>query len=91
MQEKFVKHISHFDEVLQASCRITDSTKLLNLPIIVTEHYSKGLGFTVPELRKRVEGAKIVEKTQFSMCTTDLFEHIKKTVPGSFKKMVQKL
>ena len=81
MQEKFAKPITHFNEVVETSVRLTEAAKLLGIPQLITEHYPKGLGPTVPELKKRIENPVIIEKTQFSMCTTDLMKYINKTIP----------
>ncbi len=53
-------------------------------------HY-QGLGHTVPELRKKLEGVKVFEKTQFSMCTKELMDHINQASPGkTFKSFLLK-
>jgi hypothetical protein len=82
MQEKFVPHIPNFNHVVAASGRLTEASKMLNIPAIITEHYPKGLGRTVPELLNRLEKPTIIEKTQFSMCTTDLMAHLNKSMPS---------
>ena len=84
LQEKFTKTIQHFDEIFEASNRLLEASKLLQIPVVVTEHYPKGLGQTVPSLRAKVEAypdAKIIEKTLFSMCTPEFLEHLNKTRP----------
>lgn len=57
-------------EVLQRMVNRTlaaiDGAKALGLPIIVTEQYPKGLGPTLEEVRKRIEGFAPVEKIEFS-------------------------
>ncbi|CAG7710987.1 unnamed protein product, partial [Allacma fusca] len=50
MQDKFRPSIKFFDEIVQNSKRLLRAAKLLQLPVIVTEQYPKGLGKTVPEL-----------------------------------------
>lgn len=83
IQERFAPTIQHFDAIVETSVRLTETAKLLNLPYIVTEQYPKGLGYTVAELKKRFDqNTKIIEKTQFSMCTTDLMDHINKSLPS---------
>ncbi|KAL6737969.1 hypothetical protein Aduo_011571 [Ancylostoma duodenale] len=47
LQERFSKHISYFAEIVKTSRRLVDAAKILDIPIIVTEHYPKGLGRTV--------------------------------------------
>ena len=93
LQEKFTKSIQYFDEIFVASDRLYEASKLLEIPAVVTEHYPKGLGKTVPSLRAKIEAdpnAKIIEKTLFSMCTPEFLEHLNKTRPGNFVFQIQR-
>lgn len=45
---------------------LVQSARLLNVPLIVTEQYPKGLGHTVPELAALLPRLQPVEKTTFS-------------------------
>lgn len=49
----------------------------LNIPIVITEQYPRGLGRLVPELQ--FTGSQIYEKTKFSMWTEEIQElpHLK--------------
>lgn len=42
MQEKFAKHISHFNEIVETSGRLVETSKHLQIPCLITEHYPKG-------------------------------------------------
>ena len=46
---------------------LVDGAKLLNVPLITTEQYPKGIGHTVPELADACSGT-IVEKVSFGCC-----------------------
>lgn len=46
--------------------KITKASSLLEIPVIVTEQYPKGLGSTVNEIKQSVKNALYVEKTSFS-------------------------
>ncbi len=46
---------------------LLSSSKLLELPVLTTEQYPKGLGHTVEALREGCAGA-IIEKTSFGCC-----------------------
>lgn len=37
MQEKFQKAIDHFDEILEVCKRLVNASKILDLPLVVTE------------------------------------------------------
>lgn len=45
----------------------------LEIPVILTEQYPKGLGVTVPELREVLQGYSPIEKVAFSCCNVDPF------------------
>jgi nicotinamidase-related amidase len=49
---------------------LLDSATELNIPVLVTEQYVKGLGATLPELKEKAEasGATCYEKMAFSCC-----------------------
>ena len=54
---------------------MVEGAKLLNLPIIVTEQYPKGLGHTAAEIKAVLpSGIEIIEKTTFSSCAAQQFE-----------------
>jgi nicotinamidase-related amidase len=46
---------------------LIEGARVLGLPIVVTEQYSKGLGHTVPPIRERLGGdVPVIEKLRFS-------------------------
>ena len=48
---------------------MVQAARLLDLPIIVTEQYPKGLGHTAPEIVAVLpDSIEIIEKTTFSSC-----------------------
>lgn len=71
VQERFRDHISHFAAVLESIRRLVEMTKILNVPLFVTEQYPKGLGSTVAELDI---GHAVIkqDKTVFSMLIPEL-------------------
>ena len=73
VQEKFRQHIAQFEQMTRNIIRLIDACKILQIPIIVTEQYPKGLGSTVLEIHKALEGATALEKTAFSCCGSDQF------------------
>jgi nicotinamidase-related amidase len=75
MQEAFGKIIPDFDELASRVALMVQACKLLNLPIIVTEQYPKGLGRTVNEIARRLpEGVEAIEKLSFSACGAQEFD-----------------
>lgn len=52
---------------------LLDSAAELNIPVVVTEQYVKGLGATVPELKGKAALAPCYEKMAFSCCGSTEF------------------
>jgi len=69
IQEKLAAVMDERERVVQQSLRMIRAAHVLDVPVLVTEQYSKGLGPTVPELREALEGGpQAVEKLTFSCC-----------------------
>ncbi|KAI2811601.1 Isochorismatase domain-containing protein 2, mitochondrial [Blomia tropicalis] len=82
LQEKFRPTIQYFDEIVDVSSRILRTAKILELPIVVTEQYPKGLGHTVQALGlEQFPEIKPIQKTQFSMLTKDVLANLKNNYP----------
>lgn len=64
MQEKLVNATNAENEVKQAE-KIIKAAEILNIPVLVSEQYPKGLGQTLPELKN--DKQKYIEKTSFSL------------------------
>ena len=62
-------------DVLRATQVLVEGARLLGAPVLVTEQYPKGLGPTLPEVQKALEGAgaRRFEKTDFSACDASGF------------------
>ena len=75
MQEAFRSKIAEFTETATRIALMVQAAKLLNLPIIVTEQYPKGLGHTASEIKDVLPASvEIIEKTTFSSCGVRPFE-----------------
>lgn len=67
IQEKMRKAINDADRVIDNICRMVRGCRALGVPILVTEHYSKGLMATVPEVQEALGDAyNPLEKITFS-------------------------
>ena len=74
VQESFRQHIPDFAEVAARCALVAHAARLLNVPVVVTEQYPKGLGRTAPEIKAVLpEGFEPVEKTAFSSCGAQAF------------------
>ncbi|KAJ3326709.1 Isochorismatase domain-containing protein 1 [Blyttiomyces sp. JEL0837] len=76
IQSKFVPHIWNWSNMVDTAGKMVAASKLLNIPLIVTEQNPKGLGHTVPELD--ISHARtILPKTKFSMWIPEVENDIK--------------
>ena len=75
MQEAFRAPISDFTETAARIALVAHAMQLLNVPIIATEQYPKGLGHTAGEIKAVLPPSlEIIEKTAFSSCGARPFE-----------------
>ena len=68
IQEAFVPHIRRLDKVIERTLMMIRAAQLLDVPIIVTEQYPKGLGRTVKPVREALGEIEYHEKLSFSCC-----------------------
>ncbi|XP_057369256.1 zinc finger protein 836-like isoform X2 [Daphnia carinata] len=84
LQEKFRPAMLHFSEVVSNAKKLVESTKILGIPLIVTEQYPQGLGSTVSEINVQ-HALGIVPKTKFSMVIPEVENIIKMSCGGQLK------
>ncbi|XP_013794400.1 isochorismatase domain-containing protein 2-like [Limulus polyphemus] len=78
MQEKFRPTIQYFPQIITVASRVLNAAKSLDMPVVVTEQYPKGLGPSVPELGlQNYPDLKPIAKTQFSMMTSEVESFLK--------------
>jgi nicotinamidase-related amidase len=68
IQERFRPLQKDFPRMLEGAVRLVRGCRILDVPILVTEQYPKGLGRTVHELRDALGATETMEKTCFSSC-----------------------
>ena len=69
VQDGFQKLIPDFDPTAENIATAVRGFTILNVPILVTEQYPKGLGPTIQTVKDALpEGTQIIEKTAFSSC-----------------------
>ncbi|HEY0006056.1 MAG TPA: hydrolase [Pyrinomonadaceae bacterium] len=75
MQESFRAAIEDFAETAERIALVAHAAQLLNVPVIVTEQYPRGLGHTASEIKTVLPpDLEIIEKTAFSSCGAQAFE-----------------
>lgn len=69
VQDAFRSAISDFAETAARIALVAHAAQLLEMPVVVTEQYPKGLGQTAEEIRAVLpSGYEMIEKTAFSSC-----------------------
>lgn len=66
MQEKLVPHMSEKESLIENSLKMIHGLKALQVPIVVTQQYTKGLGSTIPEINEAIGNFSYIEKMAFS-------------------------
>ena len=66
MQEKLLPAIGGSETVLYNVTRMVKAAQIMQVPVMVTEQYPRGLGGTESALRELLGGVKTYEKTTFS-------------------------
>jgi nicotinamidase-related amidase len=72
-QEKLFPAMHDKDKLLRNVVKLVQGAKVLEIPIMITEQYPKGLGPTIPEIKALIPDIKPVEKVCFNCCDEDLF------------------
>jgi len=70
LQERLVPAVEAPDTTVRNAGILIQAAKRLDVPVVVSEQYPKGLGPTVPELRNLTDGCQVFDKTDFS-CADD--------------------
>ncbi|HEY0427192.1 MAG TPA: hydrolase [Pyrinomonadaceae bacterium] len=74
MQEAFRHSINEFEQIASRISMLIRGFQILDLPVIITEQYPKGLGRTAEELLFSLPpDFEFVEKTAFSSCGAKAF------------------
>ncbi|MCK4401143.1 hydrolase [bacterium] len=66
IQERIISKISNKQTVIRNIVTLIKSARILNIPIIVTEQYPKGLGSTIPEIKDLIIPWQPIDKICFS-------------------------
>ncbi len=74
IQEKLFNVVLNRERMLKNAIKLIRVSKILNIPIVVTEQYPKGMGKTIPEIVKELgSDYRPIEKTSFSCFGNDEF------------------
>jgi nicotinamidase-related amidase len=73
IQERLAVVMGQKDAVVKNNQHLIELAKMIDMPVVVTEQYPKGLGRTVPELREALPDYRPIEKMSFDCCGQSAF------------------
>jgi nicotinamidase-related amidase len=80
VQESFRKAMPDFPNLTRDISILVEVSKILKMPVLVTEQYPEGLGRTVPELTACLGPHEKFEKKSFSCCQQEQFQNALKAL-----------
>jgi nicotinamidase-related amidase len=83
IQEKLLPPIFNKDELVRNTKLLIHLARLIDVPILATTQYQRGLGPTVPEIAGLLDGVAIQDKLEFSCFGSDQFCSAVKSLPGN--------
>lgn len=66
IQERLVPVMEENELFVDNCIKLIKGLQILELPILVTQQYSKGLGETIPEIKSVIKNFQFIEKKDFS-------------------------
>lgn len=73
VQERLAVVMREREKVAANTIHLVESAKLLNIPVLLTEQYPKGLGPTVSEIKDALNPYGPIEKITFNCCGEPVF------------------
>ncbi len=83
IQQKLLPPIVQREQLVHNSQLLIRAAGVLKIPALVTTHYSKGLGQTVPEIAALTPTSEAIDKDRFSCFGSDSFCALLKRLPGN--------
>jgi isochorismate hydrolase len=87
MQDRFRGAVKYFNEIAEVCSRLIEASRILDIPLIATEQYPKGLGSTVPEVNLS-KAAGVFSKTKFSMLIPEVEEKMRTLCGGNVHHVI---
>lgn len=75
IQERLAAVMKMKDAVVSNCLHLIELAKMLDIPIVLTEQYPKGIGQTVEPIRKALPEYRPIEKLTFSCCDEPSFPY----------------
>ncbi|MCK5286701.1 MAG: hydrolase [Thermodesulfovibrionia bacterium] len=75
VQIKLMAVMSRRQRIVENSVKLIHLARLFNLPVIVTEHYPRMMGSTLPEIKEALHTYDPIEKMDFNCCAVESFNN----------------
>jgi len=72
-QERLFPVMHDKEKLLRNVLKLIEGAKVLEIPVVMTEQYPKGLGPTLPEIKELLPDIKPIEKVCFNCCDEGAF------------------
>ena len=72
-QQAMLKAIDSWEKISHKVRQLIRASNTLDIPILLTEQYKKGLGQTLPELLREIDSPQVFQKEHFSACLEENF------------------
>lgn len=82
IQEKLLPPIFEKERMVRNSQMLIRLAKILDLPVLLSTQYSKGLGATIPEVASLLPAVTPLEKNEFGCFNNDAYCARVKSLPG---------
>lgn len=66
-QEKFMPVIAEREQLIANSVKLLEGLNILEIPVMVTAQYAKGLGLNIPQIREAAGTEEYFDKKSFSI------------------------
>lgn len=65
-QEKLVPAMADKEQLIHNSCILLEGLQILDVPVVLTQQYTKGLGMTIPEIQTAAGTQEYIDKIAFT-------------------------
>ena len=83
IQEKLLPPIFNHDELVKNSQLLVRLATILEIPVVVTTQYARGLGATIPEIASLLSNLRTIDKLEFGCFGSNDFRTTLKSLPGN--------
>lgn len=74
VQEKLLAVMQDKEKIVENILKLIDFAKIIDLPIVLTEQYPKGLGSTIKQIKDKIPEIVPIEKTVFNCFAAEGFK-----------------